>query len=66
MIQGYREKGEIYFTTSEIEALLTIYYDKLTKKIERYDYRELIELSVIILNGDPDWEPKIRPPGAMH
>jgi hypothetical protein len=66
MIQGYREKVEMYFTTSEIEALLTFYHGELTKKIVRDDYRELIELSVIFLNGDPDRKLKIRPPGAMH
>jgi len=33
MIQGYREKVEIFFTTSEIEALLTFYHAELTKKL---------------------------------
>lgn len=65
-IQVYRENVEIYFTTHEIEALLKFYYAELTKKIIRDDYRELIELSVIFLNGDPDRKLKIRPPGAMH
>jgi hypothetical protein len=54
MIQGYREKVEIYFTSSEIEALLTFYHAELTKKIVRNNYREMIELSVIFLNGDSD------------
>jgi len=65
-IQVYRENVEIYFTTHEIEALLKFYYAELTKKIIRDDYRELIELSVIFLNGDPDRKLNIRPPGAMH
>jgi len=61
MIRGYREKVEKYFTTSEIEALLTFYHAELKKKIVRDDYRELIELSVIFLNEDPDRKLKIRP-----
>lgn len=65
-IQGYREEVVTYFTNSRTEALLEFYYAELSKKIVRDDYRELIELSVVFLNGDPDRKFKIRPLGAMH
>ncbi|XP_050532291.1 uncharacterized protein LOC126900540 [Daktulosphaira vitifoliae] len=32
----------------------------------RDDYKELLELSIIFLNGDSDKKIKIHPPGAMH
>jgi hypothetical protein len=38
----------------------------LQNKCFREDYKELIELSIIFLNGNLDKKLKIHPPGAMH
>lgn len=38
----------------------------LQNKFQRDDYKELLELSIIFLNGNLDNKFKIRPPGAMH
>lgn len=65
-IQCYEEKVKIYFTDSEIEAMLKFDLAELTKTIVRHDYWELIELSVIFLDGNIGQIFKINPPGAMH
>lgn len=57
---------ETYLTASEIEDLLKFYRTELAKKIIRDDYRELIELSIIFLDGYGGRKFKIKPPGAMH
>lgn len=38
----------------------------LQNKCYRNDYKELLELSIIFLNGNVDKKLKIHPPGAMH
>lgn len=46
--------------------ILNFAASKLKETHCRHDYRELLELIVIFLNGDEQKTPKIRPPGAMH
>ena len=65
-IQSYREKLPSCLTVCEIDNLLEFYLNELTKEIVRDDYRELIELSITLLDGDTERKFKIRPPGAKH
>lgn len=55
-----------YLTTAEIKDLLIFYKAKLQENAVRCDYRELIELSILFLDGDIEKKLKVHPPGAMH
>lgn len=48
----------------EITEFCTKYLQNQT--IVRNEYRELLELTIIFLNGDSKNKIKIRPPGAIH
>ena len=50
----------------DIQALLIFYKAKLDEDFVRNDYRELIDLCVIVLGGDTEKKLKLRSPGAMH
>lgn len=50
----------------QILSILRFYKAALKKTFIREDYRELIELCVVFLNGDPEKKIKIKPPGALH
>ncbi|KAG8239516.1 hypothetical protein J437_LFUL018935 [Ladona fulva] len=49
----------IALTVSEIDNLLELYRTELTKEIARDDFRELIELPVVVLGGDTQRKFKI-------
>lgn len=50
----------------QILSILRYYKAALGKTFIREDYRELVELCVVFLNGDPEKKIKIKPPGALH
>ncbi|GBN39134.1 hypothetical protein AVEN_120979-1 [Araneus ventricosus] len=64
-IQCYRETVELLRTLPELENSLDFYRAELKPVMVRNDYRELIELSIVLLGGDTE-KIKIRPPAAMH
>jgi hypothetical protein len=56
----------VHWTEYEVNTLFDYYQFEILKKDLRHDYRELVELSIIFLEGDKNKTLKIRPPGPMH
>lgn len=55
-----------HISDEKILSNLMFYKAALKKTFIRDDYRELIELCVVFLDGDPEKKIKIKPPGALH
>ncbi|GBM46068.1 hypothetical protein AVEN_109652-1 [Araneus ventricosus] len=65
-IQCYRETVELLRIALKLENLLNFCHAEFKNVMVKDDYRELIELSIVILGGDAEKKFKIRPPVAMH